>query len=404
MAEHAFAKPYYIFFIMMPGGISLGFATVTLPYILTHNGFTVAGTAAIVALGVSASLWRFLWGPIADLTLSLRKWYCLGVLASAATLLLLCLTPFTVQGALWLTLIVFISQVAANLVLLLAGGFMANRIEQQKKGRASGFYQAGLLGGIGLGGGAGLWLATHYNAATAGVILGTVSILFASLVWKIKDVEHPRDKSLKQAIISVGKDVLALVRIPVVLFIVIMICLPIGSGAASNLWSAVAADWNTDADTVALVTGILSGLVSAVGSLVGGYMADRWGIWKAYLGSGIICAFVALVMALFPYQPRVYVIGVLAYSFGLGLINAAFSSSILFAIGKANAVTKYSLLSSLGNLPVVYMTTFDGWAHDRYNSKYMLMAEALIGVLFIMICAVALYQMKTKHLLSRPLE
>ena len=47
----------------------------------------------------------------------------------------------------------FISQVAATFILLPVGSFMANRIEEGHKGRAAGWYQAGNLGGMGLGGG-----------------------------------------------------------------------------------------------------------------------------------------------------------------------------------------------------------------------------------------------------------
>jgi len=53
----------------------------------------------------------------------------------------------------------------------------------------------------------------------------------------------------------------------------------------SNLWAAVAPDWHADADTVALVGGVLNGIISAAGCVVGGWVADRIGIWWAYFGS-----------------------------------------------------------------------------------------------------------------------
>lgn len=404
MQQPSFTKPWYIFFLVVPAGISLGFASVTLPYLLTHNGFSVAQTAGIVAIGVSANLWRFLWGPLADLTLSLRKWYWIGILACTASLLLLCFTPFTVNGAALLTAIVFISQVAATLVLLPVSGFMAHRVDQNKKGRAAGWYQAGNLGGMGLGGGAGLWLATHYSIMVAGSILCGISLVFAVVVLMIEDVQHDKDKKIIATIMVMGKDIVSMLKVPVILFVIVLICLPIGTGAAANLWSAIAVDWKTDSNTVALVTGLLSGLVSVVGCVAGGYIADRWGNWISYLGAGSICALVTVSMALFPYEPAVYITGVLAYAFGLGLINAAFSSVLLFAVGKKNVTTKYSLLSSLGNLPVVYMTSFNGWAHDKFNSKYMLMAEAGIGVFFVFICIIALKQMKDRKLLLQPID
>jgi hypothetical protein len=77
----------------MPYGISGGYVAVTLPFVLTRAGFSVATTASIVAIGFSANVWRFLWGPVADLSLTLGRWYAIGVAAGAATLLLLSVMP-----------------------------------------------------------------------------------------------------------------------------------------------------------------------------------------------------------------------------------------------------------------------------------------------------------------------
>ncbi len=399
-----FTKPFYIFFLVFPSGISQGFVTVALPYFLVQSGFSVAQSAGIVAVGFSANLWRFVWGPVVDLSLSLRKWFWIGLAMCTGTLLLLCITPLTVNGAVWLTVVVFLSQVACTFLLLPVTGFIAHSIEPNKKGKAAGWYQAGSLAGVGFGGGAGLWLGTHYNIVVAGVILTVISVVFALVILLIKDVRHSKQKPILQEITAMGKDIITMVKIPVVLFAIILITMPIGTGAAANLWSAIAKDWKVNADTVALVTGILSGLISAVGCVVGGIFVDRKGIWFAYLGSGSICAIITLVMAAMPYQPVVYIVGVLAYTFGIGLINAAFTSVLLYAAGKRNAATKYSLLSSLGNLPVVYMTAIDGWSHDRYGSKYMLAAEAILGIVFVVICILVLSKMKRKKLLLETID
>ena len=404
MHPQQYTKPFYIFFLVLPAGISQGFVTVALPYLLTHHGFSVAETAGIIAVGFSANLWRFLWGPVVDISLSLRRWFWIGLLACTASLLLLCFASLTIKGAVLLSIIVFVSQVAATFTLLPVNGFMAKCIEENKKGKASGWYQAGSLTGVGLGGGAGLWLAAHYNIVIAGVVLCAASLLFGLVILLINDVQHIKGKTLMHEITGMGKDIIAMLKVPVALFAIILLMMPIGTGAAANLWSAIADDWKTDADTVALVTGILSGLVSAVGCVVGGIISDRSGVWVAYLGSGIVCALVTLIMAVMPMQPAVYIGGVLTYTFGIGLINAAFTSVILFAIGKKHVVTKFSLLASLGNLPVVYMTTFDGWAHDKYNSKFMLLAEAIIGILFVIIFIFILKRMMYKKLIPVTIE
>ncbi|MBB2148034.1 MFS transporter [Pedobacter sp. LMG 31462] len=402
--EAPYTKPFYMFFLIMPMGISQGFVTVALPFLLTRNGFPVALTAGIVAIGISANLWRFVWGPIVDLSLSLHKWYWLGLLACVASLLILSFIPFTLKDAPLLSAVVFVSQVTATFTVLPVNGFMAKRIKENRKGRASGWYQAGSLASTGLGGGAGLWLATHYNLKLASIVLGIASLLFAMVILLIKDIPHVKEQTLAQEIKGMGKDMLSMIKLPVALFVMILIVMPIGTGAMANLWSAVAKDWNTDADTVVLVTGLLCGGVSAIGCLAGGVITDRWGVWNAYLGSGVVCALVTILIAVFPYYPATYIVGVLAYGLCTGLMYTAFTAIIFFVIGKKNVATKYSLMSSLGNLPVVYMTTFNGWTHDMFGSRYMLSAEAIAGLIFVIIFFLILKRMRKNNLIPVVVE
>ncbi len=163
------------------------------------------------------------------------------------------------------------------------------------------------------------------------------------------------------------------------IFSIILIMAPIGTGAAAYVWSSIGADWKVNSDTVALVTGALSGFVSAVGCLLGGWIADKYGRWWAYFGSGALMAMVTLIMAVSGYDPLVYTSGVLFYAFTMGMIYAAFTALILYVIGTHLASTKYALVSSLGNLPPVYMTAFVGWLHDAHGTKAMLMGETLLG-------------------------
>ncbi|HMR46241.1 MAG TPA: MFS transporter [Bacteroidia bacterium] len=402
--QNEYTKPFYIFLLIMPMGISQGFVTVTLPYILTQNNFPVALTAGIVAIGIAANLWRFLWGPIVDLSLSLHKWYWLSIAASIGSLLLICITPFTPQETTSLSVIVFVSQVAATVTLLPLNEIMAKQVRDNEKGAASGWYQGGSLAGAGLGGGVGLWIATHYNLTLSGIILCVVSVLFALVMFLVKDITHLKGKSVSSEIKEMSKDILSMAKIPIALFVIILILMPIGTGAMSNLWSAVAQDWHTDADTVVLVTGLLCGCVSAVGCIVGGFLSDRWGVWYAYLIIGLICALATVLIGVMPFIQVSYIIGVLIYGFCTGLMYAAYTAVILFVIGKKHTATKFSLMSSLGNLPVVYMTTFNGWTHDKYGSRFMLIAEALIGILFVLIFFFIFKQLQNKKLVLDRIE
>src|SRR5215510_16281612 len=103
------SSPVAFFFLMLPVGIAAGFVTVTLPFMMTGAGFPVATTASVVALGISANVWNFVWGPVIDLTLSLRRWYAIGLAALAVSLLLLALLPLRPSGVGILTALVFLT-------------------------------------------------------------------------------------------------------------------------------------------------------------------------------------------------------------------------------------------------------------------------------------------------------
>jgi MFS family permease len=179
------------------------------------------------------------------------------------------------------------------------------------------------------------------------------------------------------------QDIYSMVQTAIPLFTIGLVVSPVGSGAMSNLWSAVAPDWHAGPDRVALVSGILNGVVSAIGCLMGGWIADRVGRWWSYFGAGVAIALVAVVMAVAPRTPATFTVGVLVYSLFCGMAYAAFSAVVLFAIGRGAASTKYATLSSLGNVPVVYMTAINGWVHDRFGTASMLATEAVVGVVFV---------------------
>lgn len=311
---------------------------------------------------------------------------------------MLCFIPLETSSIGVLTVFVFISQVAANLIVVPVGGFMAKTVAEEMKGRAGGWYQAGNLGGEGLGGGAGIWLSSHFSYQTALIILSMTIIACSLALLFVPQVLVEKNMLIKERFRMIVVDIRSLLRSPVAIFTMIVILLPIGIGAASNLWSSVATDWQVKADAVALVTGTLSAIACVIGSVAGGWIADKSGRWLAYFGAGTLMAAVTLGMTFFQYKPETYVIGVLSYAFTFGLANAAFSAIVLHAIGKGMASTKYALLSSLGNVPYPYMTLFDGWLHDAYGIKMMLLGETFMGIGFVIISLLVLVKLRSKKI------
>lgn len=393
-------NPVTFFFLSLPYGISSGFITITLPYILVHQGFSVAGAAAITALGLSANIWRFLWAPFADLTLSLHKWYLIGICLCILTLLPLFLIPLNPDFKGILLITVFISQIAATLVVSPVGGFMAKTVSKESKGRAAGWYQAGALAGNGLGGGAGVWLSTHATFQLALIVIIFVIACCCLSLFFVPQVFAEKNNSLKQGFRSIYFDLKGLIRSPVAIFSIVVITTPIGIGACSNVWSSVAGDWQVNANGVAFFTGTLSGIVFAVGSILGGWISDKFGRWNAFFGAGLVMAMVTFAMSFLPQLPPTYKTGVLLYALTLGMCNAAFSAVILHAIGEGLASTKYALLSSFGNIPLVGMTAFVGWLHDSGGVRIMLLGDTLVGIGFIIVSVLALYILRSRKIIA----
>jgi PAT family beta-lactamase induction signal transducer AmpG len=254
--DHKSTAPSTFFFLVFPSGISSGFASITLPFILTRAGFSVAAAASIVALGVSANLWRFLWGPVADLTLTARRWYLIGLATTAGTLLLLGLIRLEPNAVGILGIVVFISQVASTLVMLPLGGLMAHTVADEAKGRAAGWYQAGNLGGNGVGGGAGVWIAAHFSKEASAGALAAAMLLCALALYFVSDVRLVTNETIAQRMRLLGRDVVAILRSAIPLFITVLVMTTLDGWVHDRFGSA----WMLHTDALTGIVCIVIGL------------------------------------------------------------------------------------------------------------------------------------------------
>ena len=372
--------------LIIPFGLVTGFISVTLGYLLGKAGVKAEGVAALVAVSFIPQTWKFLWAPVADLTLTRKRWYALAAVFSAIGLATLGAIPAVAESLPLLSAVAFGASLATTFLAMSVESLMAYGTPDAEKGRAGGWFQAGNLGGFGIGGGAALWIAEH-SAQTwlPGTTLAVVCIAccFALLyIQEPQKFEHAH--TVFGSVVQVLRDLWGVVRSRPG-FLALLICfLPIGTGAATNLWAAIAADWRASANTVALVTGALGGVASAIGCLIGGYWCDRMDRKKAYWVFGLMQAACAVAMAFSPRTEFMYIAYVLLYAVISGLTYAAFSAVVLEAMGLGAAATKYNLFASLSNMPIAYMTLVDGSAHTRWDATAMLCAEAAIGVVAIL--------------------
>jgi MFS transporter, PAT family, beta-lactamase induction signal transducer AmpG len=375
------AHPAVYLVLIIPFGVLSGYVSVTLGYVLAQAGVNAAGVAALVAVYFIPQTWKFLWAPVADLTLTRKRWYLLAAVLTAAGFIAMGAIPPRGEYLGVLSAATLLASAANTFLAMSVESLMAYGTPDAQRGRAGGWFQAGNLGGQGLGGGAGLWLAQHYGEPwlPAGALAAACLACCVALIFVPEPPSAPRGTSVVASVRTVVRDLWSVARSRGG-FLALLVCfLPIGTGAAANLFAAIADDWRASANTVALVTGALGGIASAAGCFLGGYLCDRMDRKTAYWVFGLAQAACALAMAFTPRTGAMYVIFVTLYWVITGFTYAAFSAVVLEAIGHGAAATKYNVFASLSNTPIAYMTLVDGWAHTRWGAGAMLNAEALIG-------------------------
>jgi MFS family permease len=372
-------------FLIVPFGAMGGYLSIAIGYQLTQAGVSVEQVAALVAFSYIPQTWKFLWAPVADTTLSRKTWYVLAGLVSAVGIFVTGAVPADERSLPLLYAAVLVSNVAVTFLAMASESLMIYNTPPELHGRAGGWFQAGNLGGNGLGGGAGLWLAqTLPEPWMAGAALAVACALCGAALWFVPEPPPmPRAGHYGRMLVTVLKDLWQVARARAGILALLICFLPIGSGAASNLWAAVADDWHASANTVALATGVFSGIVSALGCLAGGYGSDRMDRKTAYALYGLLMAMCTVAMAIAPRTEAMYVVFTLMYAFIQGLTYAGFTAVVLETIGLGAAATKFNVYASLSNMPIAYMTLVDGWAHTRWGAGGLLNTEAAIGVVGI---------------------
>ena len=402
--------PWAFMVLIIPFGVNAGYLTVAIAWQLKQAGVSVAAVASIIALTYLPHVWKFLWAPVVDSTLSQKKWYLIAGISSAIGLAALGFFPTTKAGLATLTAVVVMSSAATTFLGMAIESMMAYSTPEHLKGIVGGWYQAGNLGGAGLGGGFGLWLIQRVaHPWIASTVIGALCLACCVALLAVPAVERSHGgRNIGRELLEVVRDLWKVVRERAGALALFLCLLPVGAGAASGLWSAVADEWRANGDLVALVTGVLTGIISAVGCVVGGWICDRMDRKGAYVVYGLLQAGCAVAMAVMPRTPAMFAVWTLTYAFITGLTYAGYTAFVLEAIGKGSAATKFSLYASLSNFPIMYMTSIDGKAHDKWNSTGMLFTEAglcaLGAVVFVAIAAAFGWRMTAKPGTDAPAE
>ena len=368
-------NPPWLFGILnVPYGTFNAITTLLIPFLLRNRGFPVNEIANVVAISSIPTVWYFLWSPVVDVGLMRRTWVFVAVGASAlcAWIAIVWSSASLIQ----ITSILFTGSVV-GMLLSSANGAILQTLNPAMRGRASGWYQAGNLGGGALGAGATIWLAGILHPMTLGIVASALIVLPALAALRISEERAARlpPSALFRALAHDVGDVL---RSPRTLIGLVFFLSPVGSAAVMNLISSVGPDYHASDSQVAFVSGLAGGILSAIGCMVGGFICDRMNRMAAYALAGLSSAVFAVWMAVGPANAFTYTGGYTGYSLAAGFAYAAFTALVLEVLGKRPhaAGSAYSLLVASGNVPIAYMTWVDGVAYKHASVKGLMGADA----------------------------
>ncbi|HEX9295746.1 MAG TPA: MFS transporter [Polyangiaceae bacterium] len=378
-------NPLLYFILFLPFGATSGFVTVALGYLATHQGISISAVAALAATTLLPQTYKFLWAPVTDALWTRKGWYWTASVVCSLTLTGMGFVPIRQENLGLLEMLIFVNSVASTFLAMSVEAIMAHATPEAERGRAAAWSQAGNLGGSGIGGGIGLWLALHLPQPwMANGLLGAMLLACAIAVAAL-----PEPKKESGALAERGKQVIKDLRDVVWSrngALAVALCfLPMGAGAASGLFSGVAKDWGASAEMVEWMNGWFSGAVMIVGCLAGGRLSDSMNRKAAYPVAGALLALVALAAGFAPRNPVTYATLCVAYSFATGVCYGTFTGFVLEVIGGGAAATKYNTFASLSNFPIWYMTQIDGWAADKLGPGAMLLVDAMAGAAGIVV-------------------
>jgi MFS transporter, PAT family, beta-lactamase induction signal transducer AmpG len=373
--------------LIMPYGIVMGYLTVVLAFQLAKVGIPLEKISPLIALSIFPNIIKFLWAPLIDATLTCKKWYILSNTITALGVFFIGLLPVKEGSLTLMGILVFLMSFASTFSVMATCSLMAYNTPKKLIGYAGGWMNAGYFVGVAIGGGIGLWFADKIgNTFTLSIVIATICLLCNHGLIQLLEPQHCfREKKIEKTFRNLFNDIREVIKSRTGFFALLLCVLPIGSGAASNLWSAISGDWGASARVVALTIGIAGSLFSAIGSLIGGWICDKIDRKKAYVFFGMLQATFAVLMAFAPRTELMFILGTAFYSISTGLLYSGFSSLILEVVGKDAVATKYNMFISLSFIPIYLMIYIDEWAYKKCDAFGLLIIEAVIGFICMLL-------------------
>jgi PAT family beta-lactamase induction signal transducer AmpG len=134
---------------------------------------------------------------------------------------------------------------------------------------------------------------------------------------------------------------------------------------------------------MAWMNGLAGALLTGTGSLAATLIPARIRASVAYLSVCLLNQVLIVILWLGPLTPSTYFVGATLYLFTIGTCYALFTAVVLEFLGQSgkSGSGRYSIINSLGNVPVVYMTALDGRGGKLWGARGLAATDAVVGAI-----------------------
>jgi PAT family beta-lactamase induction signal transducer AmpG len=373
-------RPWLFAFLIAPDAvISLGLVSGALTFLLRNEGVDPARAAGISALIALPHALYFFWGPVTDFWIRRRAWLMLAAVAAAATLLAAFHQPNL--STRWAVGLLFAGACLGVIVPAACGGMMGTLTSETSKRRTGSFYQSGSL----TIGAVAVFLLVSFagrlSLAALGWIVAALIALPSFFAFAAPPQSVIQEHGARETAVRIWREFRSTFFRWEALPYTLLIIAPGSSGAMIGLLPELARDYGVSGTQVAWINGLGGALLTTAGALSAALIPVRVRAPIAYIGAGLANAATLALLSVGPQRPGVYFAGTVLYLVTIGAAYALFTSVELEFLGESgkSGSSRFAIINSLGNLPVVYMTWLDGRGYAHWGPRGMPGIDALVS-------------------------
>jgi MFS family permease len=375
-------RPWLFGLLIAPNAVlAYGIIAGVLSYLLRRQGVGIGRSSQIISLLILPQTIYFLWSPITDFWIRRRTWLMVGALGSALTLAAAFRgsrldTPSAIA-------LMFLSACFGQLIVSSCGGMMGTLRHEANRRKASSVYQAGSLAFGALGVFVLARLAERMGMGPLGWIAAALIALPSLAAFAAPEQPLEEKQGIRETFACIWHEFKAtFIRWRAIPYTLMML-FPMASGALIGLLPGIAQDYHVSGQHMAWMNGLAGALLTASGSLAATLIPPRIRASVGYLSACLINEALLLILWLGPLSPSTYFIGATLYLFTIGACYALFTAVVLEFLGQSgrSGCGRYSIINSLGNVPVVYMTALDGRGGQLWGPRGLAATDAVLGAI-----------------------